>query len=85
MSKEREKVITKPEFLDKSEKLEEGEKNKAPSVAAKSRKRSKTQNKSIKRKNQKEDNSPPSFSKECETNLSDEVVVAEKIQFLMRN
>ena len=84
MSKEREKVITKPEFLDKSEKLE-GEKNKALSVAAKSRKRSKTQNKSIKRKNQKEDNSPPSFSKECETDLSDEVVVAEKIQFLMRN
>ena len=54
MSKDREKVITMPEYLHELEKLE-GKKNKAPSLAAKSRKRSKTQNKSAKRKNQKED------------------------------
>ena len=80
MSKEREKVITKPVYLDELEKLEEGKKNKAPSVATRSWKRSKIQNKSTKRKNQKEDdNSPSSSSEECETDLSDKMLVVVKI------
>ena len=44
------KVITEPEYLEELGKLEEVKKNKAPSVAAKSRKRCNMQNKSTTRK-----------------------------------
>ena len=64
-------MITEPDNLEELEKLE-GKKNKAPSVAAKSRKRSNIQNKSTKRKKQKEEEtSSSSSSEECETDLSD--------------
>ena len=48
-------MITEPEYLEELEMLEEGKKNKAPSVAAKSRKRGNIQSKSTKKKKQKED------------------------------
>ena len=64
-------MITEPDNLEELEKLE-GKKNKAPSVAAKSRKRSNIQNKSTKRKKEREEEtSSSSFSEECETDLSD--------------
>ena len=50
--------------------LEEGKKNKAPSVAAKSRKRGNIQSKSTKKKNKKKTFSSSS-SEECGTNFSD--------------
>ena len=65
-------MITEPDNLEKLERLEEGKKTQAPSVAAKSRKRSNIQNKSTKRKKQKEEEtSSSSSSEECETDLSD--------------
>ena len=47
-------MITEPEYLEELEMLEEGKKNKAPSVAAKSRKRGNIQSKSTKKKKKKE-------------------------------
>ena len=72
-------MITEPEYLDELEKLEEGQKNKAPYVAAKSRKRSKTQNKSTKRKNQKEDDNLLYHLQKNVKHLSDETLVVSKV------
>ena len=49
-------MITEPEYLEELEMLEEGKKNKAPSVAAKSRKRGNIQSKSTKKKKKKKRN-----------------------------
>ena len=48
-------MITEPEYLGNLEKLEKWKKNKALSVAAKSRKRGNIQNKSTERKKKKEE------------------------------
>ena len=62
-------MITEPEYLEELEKLEEGKKNKAPSVAAKSRKRGNIQSKSTKKKKRKETFSSSS-SEESGTDFS---------------
>ena len=60
-------MITEPEYLEELEKLEEGEKNRPPSVAAKSRKRGK-----IRERNKKKKILASSSSEKCETCLSDQ-------------
>ena len=72
-------MITEPEYLDELEKLEERQKNKAPYVAAKARKRSKTQNKSTKRKNQEEDDNLLYHLQKNVKHLSDETLVVSKV------
>ena len=63
-------MITEPEYLEELEKLEEGKKNKAPSVAAKSRKRGNIQSKSTKKKKKRKETFSSSSSEESGTDFS---------------
>ena len=63
-------MITEPEYLEELEKQEEGKKNKAPSVAAKSRKRGNIQSKSTKKKKKRKETFSSSSSEESGTDFS---------------